>query len=291
MQKFLIYPVTVSAISLPFLSYTVFVNIYKKYRARYDFDDNEIPVRKDIQRRFQEVINDLNLRKEVRERIKLFNVHDINTYHAGTVFTQYGGIIGVPVNFEYKDIENITEDTISIRTIQVDWNTKAAKQFLNSLILSENAQKFALARELLIVTSYKPLMKGFNFILDAVIISTIYFLFSNKLQSIRNKIRRYLYASAAIVICSAVILYCNYNINRNDELQINDRLTELGDKYVEGGVEYYEQLLKRNKALKVLFGTMSKYYITSTGDEVPWFIDGKIKFSKQLEYFKTKMEN
>ncbi|XP_043508500.1 transmembrane protein 177 [Frieseomelitta varia] len=282
--------------STQLLPHTYFLERYRKFRARYDFEDNEIPVREDIQRRFEEVVDDLNLScslKIEKERIKLFNVHDIEVFHAGSLYTKSGGVVGIPANFEYENINSITDGTISIQYPALNWDLEAIKEFHTSLVLSENAQKFAMAREILKVATFDPIYKFCNVFGDMIIAIVGYDLLYSKLNGTKQqKVIQAFCISITAIVTFFLTALTHSALDTYREKEVNEIMSKLDSKYIQGGVEYYEKLSQKNKALRVLLGTKGTYLYTPTGNQVGLFgISTKLPNSDQINYFQTRLQN
>ncbi|XP_043798734.1 transmembrane protein 177 [Apis laboriosa] len=291
MKIFLEVAIASAVVSIQTLPQIWFLDYYRKFRSRYDFNNNEIPVRKDIQQKFQEVINDLHIPKSISEKIKLFNVYDINIFHAGTTYTKYGAIIGIPVNFEYDDIKNMTEQTITFRNIQVNWNPEINKEFQKSLILSKDAQKFLMARKILTITENYLLYEILDLSLNTIIGIIIYELLYLVLKVTKKQRGKNIFCMSIATFTSSFLWLLTSNAqDYYKELQLNEKMATLNDKYIKGGIEYYEKLSKRNKALRVLLGEKGTYLFTSDGNENTFF-EKSIPVSDQIDYFKAKIQN
>ncbi|KOC60212.1 Transmembrane protein 177 [Habropoda laboriosa] len=284
--------ILVAATASQILPHSFFLDKYRKIRARYGFDDLEIPLRDNIKRRCQEVLDDINLSEKDRERIQFFNNHDINVFHAGTIRTKYGAIIGIPVNFQYEDADSISEQTLSIQDVQIDWNTSAAKQFRRSLILSENAQKFALAQQVLTVKEPDVLYNTAFATIDAALGVTFYdIIYSVFKLDKQRQMNRFVYMIIVAVGCTFCWLLVKDELNNYRELQVNNELSQLGPKYIQGGIEYYQKLLDRNKALRVLLGEKGRRLFTVTGNESVFIRQKRLPLCQQIDYFNSKLED
>lgn len=270
---------------------TVFLNMRRKLRARYGFDDKEIPIQEDIQQRIEKVMDDLKLSEINRKAIKFFNVHDVDVYHAGLTKAKRGAIIGIPANFEYENVESITDQTISLQYVSIDWNTEPAKQFRDSLVLSENAQKFAIALKILTVM-YTSIELFGSYVLDGLVAVAIHDAAVLYLNISKNQ--RLKYASLwGVILFGTYILMSTTDrlIDNSIATKINSTLTALGSDYIQGGVEYYEKLSKRNKALRILLGERGKYLFTPDGNEFSWIINKSAPISQQLNYFSQNLQS
>ncbi|XP_068966244.1 transmembrane protein 177 isoform X2 [Bombus flavifrons] len=248
-----------------------------------------------IERRLKEILDDVNLlyRPMIpEERIKFFNVHDIEMFHAGSTYTKYGGLVGIPVNFEYNDISHINNGNISIQSASLQWDAEATEEFHKSLVLSENAQKFAVAQQILKVATFDPIIKSVNACADALIGVGMYEFLCLKLKVTKQQWgKNALCMSIAAIGTFTFTLLTHNGLDYYRETEVNEIISKFGDKYIQGGVEYYEKLSQRNRALRVLLGSKGRYMFTPVGNQTTWFTKKRIPISEQIDYFKQKMQN
>lgn len=185
----------------------------------------------------------------------------------------------------------MTEQTITFRNIQVNWNPEINKEFQKSLILSKDAQKFLMARKILTVTEnyllYEILDLSFNTLIGIIIYELLYL----TLKVTKKQRGKNIFCMSIATFTSGFL--CLLTSNAQDyyrELQLNEKMAMLNDKYIKGGIEYYEKLSKRNKALRVLLGKKGTYLFTPNGDENTFF-EKSIPISDQIDYFKAKIQN
>ncbi|XP_017892630.1 transmembrane protein 177 [Ceratina calcarata] len=281
-----------AAVSLKLLPQTVLLHKYRQFRARYGYDSNEVPVQEDIKERFEQVLDDMSLPQDKREKIQLFNVYDIDTFHAGAFWSKYGGLIGVPANFEYTDPENVTDRTISFQNVQYVYDIDAGRQFRTSLVLSENAQKFAIARKVFALSEYDLVFKAMNIFTDVWIGLTAYSIISKRSKTIKKeKHLKFILMGVIAVAVYVMWLFSRDALDDQREVSINKKIIELGPKYVEGGVEYYEKLSSRNKALRILLGRKGTYLFKNNGNETSWFHKKRSTITNQIEFFNIKLRS
>lgn len=226
------------------------------------------------------------------ERIKFFNVHDIEMFHAGSTYTKYGGLVGIPMNFEYNDIDQISNGNISIQSASLQWDAEATEEFHKSLVLSENAQKFAIAQQILKVVTFDPIIKGLNVFADAIIGIVTYELLCSKLKVTKQQRGKNVLCMSIAAIGAFILISLTHNeLDYYRETEVNEIMSKFNDKYIQGGVEYYEKLSQKNRALRVLLGSKGTYIYTPVGNQTTWFTQKMIPISEQIDYFKQKMQN
>jgi hypothetical protein len=85
-------------------------------------------------------------------------LYPINPIHKGSVQLRTGAIVGLPASFLYTSTEELAavkmliDPRVSKRI--VDWTSNPGKLLLESLVLSDKAKAFVIARELMYVTAY-----------------------------------------------------------------------------------------------------------------------------------------
>lgn len=135
----------------------------------------------------------LKIEQSAKERIKAFivtgfNVVDIGAFNeneltafsdqnicwlcfVGSVYTPYGGYIGLPSNYTYKSVNYVDKTNIYIRSEPVDWNSSAGESLAQSLVLNESEQAFGISRAILELQSDKLLL---NTILPSLSLTAMY---------------------------------------------------------------------------------------------------------------------
>ncbi|XP_076242998.1 transmembrane protein 177 [Calliopsis andreniformis] len=256
------------AVGITQLPHTYFLETIRQIKAKYRYDETEEPVRKKLQQTFEDVLNDLPLKEEQKNDIRLFHVYGYDLYHAGILNSKFGAVVGVPITFVYDSVESMNKNDIFMYNVPVDWNRSAENDFLKSLVLSENAQKYAIAREILKIKEDKQFFVGFKVLLHVLIVSIVYNIFYEKLNlASKNKLVRYTITSLTVVGGIASWIGLQDAVSYNSDIKIDKTLCALGKDYIEGGKEFYEKLLSRNIALRTILGDEGKKLFTVNGNE------------------------
>ncbi|KAF7417840.1 hypothetical protein HZH68_000493 [Vespula germanica] len=101
----------------------------------------------------KEVMDDLKLPENTQSLIKPFYVFGFHPFQAGTLNKMFGGIIGIPSNFLFHDTADAAVEKLVINNKELDRMKEEANDLFNSLVLSKNAQKYVIAREILKIMS------------------------------------------------------------------------------------------------------------------------------------------
>ncbi|XP_046573590.1 transmembrane protein 177-like [Haliotis rubra] len=233
-------------------------------------DGLPVPLDADSKRIGQEILNKLNMDPVSEASVRFFTVYGQNLLSKGSTSTRDGAIIGIPNNFTYKSTSEIERNKITLKNEAIDWHSDSGASLLESLIFSEKAKRFAIAREVISINTYHVHTQA---ILLSGFFSITYcagFVF-NKMTNFSKKVpipaRMVAYS---FIGCIGVTLYLlgldTYN-NYTDR-KIEKRTASLRRDYVEGGIEYYSQLLQRNVALRSLMKEEGPKIYTAYGNTV-----------------------
>ncbi|CAG0914662.1 unnamed protein product [Notodromas monacha] len=187
----------------------------------------------------------------------------------GSTKTRFGATVGLPYNINYVSTEDINRVELNLNEKLFPSSSAEGKKVLETLILSKDAQKFLIARELEIAHSYRVWISAFS---TAGIIFLVY-LWSHKFNKHLNlfsrswKWRATLYTIlTAIALTIRMLLGDSYR-NRL-EMKADKFASELGPDFAAGGKEYLTKCLERNKMLRELLGDDGVKKYTPTGNEV-----------------------
>ncbi|XP_018365947.1 PREDICTED: transmembrane protein 177 [Trachymyrmex cornetzi] len=271
------------------MPHTVFLKKYRYMVATYQMG-KEVPLGSKVQQIIQKVMSDLKLSDNVKDAIKPVSVLGFDLLHAGTFNAKYGAILGIPINF--TSTVNQLHQGLQIKEELVDWTRQDAKAFLEAVTFSEDAQKFAIAREILQIQAEEPY---FNSLLLALTIGTLWTLYN--VISYRYKLREG-NAIARRMLCGTFTLfgaifwfgvkdYRSYQLDRKND----EALCRLGTEYIKGGQEFYEKTLNRNRALRTLLGTDGKSRYTIHGNEENFLRLKHMPISHRKDFFDSHLRN
>ncbi|GJQ76991.1 hypothetical protein Trydic_g15186 [Trypoxylus dichotomus] len=133
--------------SLKFFPNTFLLDQYRDVVRLYKHGLS-VPLSDELKARFDKAVTLVGIGKEEQKLFKPFIVFGFDTFYAGTSYSKFGSIIGIPINFTYKDIDSIDRSLIKVKNESVPWGMDEATQLLESFLLSENAQIYAIAKEI-----------------------------------------------------------------------------------------------------------------------------------------------
>lgn len=156
---------------------------------------------------------------------------------------------------------------------------------MESLIFSEPAQKFSIARELILTDNFRILIKSMSFSLTLMPMYVLGHTVLSALPANPFKIR----ILAFILLCNVgvfIFLLARNFIENFYQNIADDSVSDISIEYIHGGIEYYEKLIQRNLALRNIIPGGEKMY-TERGDEVGFV---PVLSELPLSYRKKKLE-
>lgn len=171
------------------------------------------------------------------------------------------------------------------------WGTDEADLFLKSLILSEKAQLYGIARE--IKMSQTP-----KFQLECVYASfpvVSYYGVTNYFNRKFNLYVRPLAFRLVLYLLSGTLVIGQYIFIKDFtqtyfERQVDKELKEKNVIFAEGGREMYGKLMARNIALRDLLGASGKKTYSSLGDELSLFRQKHVPLTERRLFFENALK-
>lgn len=245
------------------ISNTFLIHQYQTIFQACNKNSKPVDVPDAVEQRFRQVLDDLKMDEVDKTLSRTFMSIRPDLHHIGLSGSNYSFRIGLPLNFAYNSPEDINPN-MKIESKFVDWNSAEGKSLLESLVLSEKAQKFVLAQEVLkcslsafyLQLSFPTLCLGVLFFLG-VKGNEVYQVHRKPLQA-----RTVFYSGLCIFAYGLYILLADQT-NQFMERSSLQVLSSLGKDYIEGGIEYFDKQLKMNKALRNLLHDGQSTYAVS----------------------------
>ncbi|KAL7293949.1 hypothetical protein TKK_0012530 [Trichogramma kaykai] len=279
---------------IEFLPHSFFLD---KYKNLIHLERLGIPVQLDtkIVNLFDKVMEDLKVSEHLKKKFEAFAITGFNLHHAGFPDSRFGAIVGIPNHFTYQEKSDV--DYVDIR---LGYDRKplnlyhpATENLINSLVLSEKAKKFGIAREVLMSQKQLPLYKS----LESPAVITLSVLGAELLRTkmkLHNKpwtftILTYL---ATSTVAYAIWFQIRDSLKTYYEKSVDEQLAKLGKEYIEGGKEFYDKLISRNIALRALLGPQGAKTFNRDGDEQFLIRVKTVPLSQRKKFFyEFKEEN
>lgn len=201
-----------------------------------------------------------------------FASYGFHPVSAGVPWLPAGAQIGLPANFNSTadDPSGLTNRAILINGKVVDWTSDAGSALKESLIFSIDAQKFAIARELahlqsggpVLSAAVAPLCLGGAWVYS-VVLKQMFGLHGGPalLRGAANAVALGLGAVSYFLTSDAV--------NQWNDLSSDRCAARLSHSYSNGGVEFYDKILSRNRMLRSLMGQKGEAMYAPSGNLFP----------------------
>ncbi|XP_075974301.1 transmembrane protein 177 [Anticarsia gemmatalis] len=269
---------------------TFFLQNYKDFVHYYN-NGKPAELPKEIQDRFSRCLDLLNIAAVQRKLVAPFSVFGYDLFHAGSINTRFGVVIGVPVNFTYKNLDDLEKDGIMVNQKKVDWTSEVGKKLADALILPEKVQEFAICREIMMTQNNKIILDSsypFASLFMAYTFSTALNRRLN-LYAAPTMLRGVLYTIVGMFSAGTYFLLKDMT-EVHYETETDKKLCELGPEFVESGKIFYEKLLSRNQALRELMGSEGERKYSKLGNENFGIRQPQLALVHRKQYFEDKLK-
>lgn len=148
-------------------------------------------------------------------------------------------------------------------------NSESGQKFMETLILSEPAKKFSIARELVLTDNFRLFIKSISM---TVTLIPMYAFGSTLLNLLPANSFRVKVLAFFLLSNIGVFLWLAIRKTIEDYYQINadHTLCKISEEYINGGIEYYDKLIERNLALRSIIPNGQTMY-AENGDDLSLF--------------------
>ncbi|XP_069329739.1 transmembrane protein 177 [Eulemur rufifrons] len=253
------------------ISYHLFPNPVVQWLYQYWPQGRPAPLAPKLQHLFQEVLQDIGVPSG--HCYKLFTTFTFQPVVAGFPKLPAGAVVGIPASF-LGGLVTDTDHTVVIHGQRVDWQTPAGARLRDSLTLSHDAQKFALAREVVYLESSAAALQAL--LAPACLAGTwaLGVVAKHALGLYGGPVNlRVAFNLVAAVAGFVAYAFFTDSLTHSLEAWQDRRTASLSAAYAQGGVEFYEKILSGNLALRSLLGREGEKLYTPSGNIVPrhWF--------------------
>ncbi|XP_005088280.1 transmembrane protein 177 [Mesocricetus auratus] len=253
------------------ISFHLFSNPIVQWLYQYWPQGQPAPLSPQLQSLFQEVLQDMGVPSG--HCYKPFTAFTFQPVSGGFPRLPSGAVVGIPAIYLGGPVTAI-DHTVIIHGQRVNWQSPAGTRLRDALTLSHNAQKFALAKEVVYLESNVAALQ---------ILPAPACLAGTWVLSVGAKHALGLYGGpagfrAAFNLVAIVAGFVAYTFSKDSltvalEGWLDRRTASLSAAYAHGGVEFYEKILSGNLALRSLLGRQGEKLYTPSGNIVPrhWF--------------------
>ncbi|CAH2108293.1 unnamed protein product [Euphydryas editha] len=292
-RKFSFAVVTGTGIALTtarFAPHTFFLGYYKDF-VHYYSNGKPGELSDDLKKKYEKCLDLLKVSQVHRKLIEPFSVFGYDLFHAGSTSSKFGAIVGIPVNFTYKSLDDVEKQNVQVNQKKVDLSSEIGKKLGEALILPDKVKEFAICREILMTQNNKVMF-------ESVYPFMSIFLVYNLSQYLNRRLN--LYAAplnARVVLYSIVglfglgVYFLMKDVTEiHYETSVDMKLCELGPDFVESGVIFYEKLLQRNQALRELMGKEGEKKYTKLGNENYGLRQPHVALIHRKQFFDLKLK-
>lgn len=240
----------------------------------------------------QDVMREMKVEEDAMKGVNMYTTYGFDLFHAGSLGSTNGSLLGLPASMKWDSELEFDGSGIVVNNLPVPWSSKAGNSLKNALILSTNAKKFIIARELSCLRKSQAFTQA-SIPTIALIVSYSISLGINKRLDLYAKprfLRLFLYTIAGLFGYFVYILATDV-----DSVAIDgacDRAAAaMGRAYAEGGVEFYEKVLQRNMALRELMGSDGEKLYSAKGNDEVLIRTRHLPFTVRLEAMKKCLQS
>ncbi|XP_004759820.1 transmembrane protein 177 [Mustela putorius furo] len=253
------------------ISYHLFPDPVIQWLYRYWPQGQPAPLSPELGGLFQEVLQDIGVPSG--HSYEAFTTFTFQPVSAGFPRLPAGAVVGIPATFLGRTLTNSNHPVVVHGQI-VNWQSPAGTRLRDALTLSHEAQKFALAKEVVYLESGAAALQALP--APACLAGTW-------ALGVGAKHALGLYGGpmnlrAAFNLVAAVVGFVAYAFSTDSlthalEGWLDRRTAALSAAYARGGVEFYEKILSGNVALRSVLGSHGEKLYTPSGNIVPrhWF--------------------
>ncbi|KAK4305697.1 hypothetical protein Pmani_022423 [Petrolisthes manimaculis] len=234
-------------------------------------------------------------------QITAYTIYGYDLFHAGSMTKAFWenkekektkAIIGIPQSFAFTSEHDFDTRGILINQQQVPWSTPAGQSLKQSLVLSPEAKKFAICREMMSVNTNEPFILG---TLAATNMLMMYLLASgvNRTQNfyVRPRSLRLTWYALVGSFGAAMWTLIKDSTTLNHENSADQQAASVSPSYTQGGLEFYEKILQRNIALRELMGKEGENMYTAFGNEQVFIRTRNQPYTLRRDYMKNLVES
>lgn len=253
------------SLSLP---HTICLDKYKDFLHLYK-NGFSVPLTPKLQETFSKALELAEVPARDRHLYKPFACYGFDIFSAGTSYSKYGVIVGLPANFFYENESSVAKDSIKLRDDEsIFWELEEGQLLQNSLVLSEKAQIYAIAKEIKFRDSPKVLIDTLVAVTSFLGVYGISNAYNKKLNLYAKPlaVRLVLYSLVGALAFGSYA-FCTDVSTVYYEKSADEQLKALNTIFVEGGLEFYTKILNRNRALRKLLGKEGEKIYSVLGNE------------------------
>ncbi|KAF0771530.1 transmembrane protein 177 isoform X1 [Aphis craccivora] len=288
--------VTIGAGVIEYCSNIVLNDLYVKYFKEANKNNKPVALSESLRKQYDNVIHDLKLTEFKKAFVTPFTAKGIDPINVGCLNTRMGSYIGIPSIYDLNstdDVSILNAEDLNLQeqhTKLINNKSEFGQQFVKSLVLSEPAKKYSIARELILTDNHRILIKS---IIPSIVLIPMYALGHVMYYRLsQNPVR---VKSLALVLVSNIGVLIWFLIRTSTEnfyqKKADEKLCDISEEYIKGGIEYYEILIQRNLALRNILPNGENMY-SKEGDHIEFISElSELPLTYRKRYLENKLKN
>lgn len=173
----------------------------------------------------------------------------------------------------------------------VQWSSEAGQKLSNALILPEKVQQFAICREILMTHNNKIIFDAIYPFACVFVAYNLSAFLNNKLNLFKGPVslRAILYSLVGTFAAGMYFLMKDVS-EVYYETDVDKKLCELGEDFIESGVIFYQKILERNQALRELMGKEGERKYSKLGNENFGLRQPRLALVHRKQFFEEKLK-
>ncbi|XP_022183452.1 transmembrane protein 177-like [Myzus persicae] len=288
--------VTIGSGAIEYSTNIIFNDLFVKYFKEANKNNQPVALSESLRKRHDDVIHDLKLTDFKKAFVIPFTAKSIHPINVGCLNTRMGSYIGIPSIYDLNSVDDISIKNAADLNLQKPYaellNDKSefGQQFVKSLILSEPAKKYSIARELMLTDNHRIFIKSS---LSSIVLMPMYALGSyiyNILPPNPARVR-----TLVLVLLSNIgvlVWFLARTATENFyQKKADEKLCDISEEYIKGGIEYYETLIQRNLALRNILPDGENMY-TKQGDQIEFISElSELPITYRKRYLEHRLKN
>ncbi|XP_045169154.2 transmembrane protein 177-like isoform X2 [Mercenaria mercenaria] len=193
-------------------------------------------------------------------------------HYMGSSQSRFGTFIGLPVHFRYKHPSEVDLSTIESKGLSKEENSELLQRLRESLVLSEEAKKFAISSEFFSAHSPHLIVKANGILMAAGAYFTVKHLFLQYFEAASPAAVFSILIGVALV-WTVAHFWVSGVYYKNLRASSDRKTAQLGEDFLQGGLEYLKKTLEKNKVLRELDPSTATLMFKSNGDEIQGVLD------------------
>ncbi|XP_007433189.1 transmembrane protein 177 [Python bivittatus] len=252
------------------------LHIFSKelFKTIYQAWDHGKPLElsEDLQSLFYDILRDVKVKSaDCYDAIKTCTLHPVS---AGLPWRHKGCVVGIPYHFSDTSSgeQQIAKIGVLLKGRKVDWTSTEGLTLKDALTLSPEAQKFAIAREIINLQQNRPLACAAvgpiclaGSCISGVAVKQVLGLYYAPV------LFRGIYNMAVVAL--GFVGYCLLydTISQAFDYRTDRNTASISPSFARGGVEFYSKVLSQNKAFRTIMGKEGEQIYASNGNILPKF--------------------